>query len=149
MIRSRGKEERRRTTARRRAALLPALLLLLFVRVEESKALRLLGGGGAGGGIRVLLRGGGRLDALSSAEAGGVAAAPSAPVGGLAPVQLRLAEVKNVRDMAGVQGSGIRAGRVFRTGYLSRASPSDIELLKEQGLQVSGRAAGFGSLCCL
>lgn len=39
--------------------------------------------------------------------------------------------VKNIRDLASVPGSGIRKGRVFRTGYLSDATESDAATLRE------------------
>lgn len=42
-------------------------------------------------------------------------------------------QVKNIRDLASVQGSGIKPGRVFRTGYLSKASPEDVSGLKGRG----------------
>lgn len=37
-----------------------------------------------------------------------------------------LLQVKNIRDLASVSGSGIKPGRLYRTGYLSKASPEDV-----------------------
>jgi Tyrosine phosphatase family len=38
-------------------------------------------------------------------------------------------KVKNFRDAATVQGSGIKPGRLYRTGFLSDATPTDVDLL--------------------
>lgn len=35
-------------------------------------------------------------------------------------------QVKNIRDLASVAGSKIKPGRIYRTGYLSKASPEDV-----------------------
>mmetsp|Transcript_1507 Transcript_1507/g.2061 ORF Transcript_1507/g.2061 Transcript_1507/m.2061 type:complete len:395 (-) Transcript_1507:272-1456(-) len=44
----------------------------------------------------------------------------------------QLESVKNCRDLASVCGSGIRPGRVIRTGFLSNASVRDMEIFNER-----------------
>ncbi|CAM9759972.1 unnamed protein product, partial [Choristocarpus tenellus] len=51
---------------------------------------------------------------------------------GLRAGKLTLDGVKNIRDLSSVTGSGIHAGRVFRTGNLSQATEADITRLKEE-----------------
>ncbi|CAN0555898.1 unnamed protein product, partial [Ectocarpus sp. 8 AP-2014] len=39
--------------------------------------------------------------------------------------------VQNIRDLSSVEGYGIAAGRVFRTGHLSAATERDATMLRD------------------
>jgi hypothetical protein len=45
---------------------------------------------------------------------------------------IKLERVKNIRDLSSVRGSGIKAGRIYRTGYLSKASEEDVRSRRER-----------------
>ncbi|EWM29020.1 Tyrosine-protein phosphatase family, C-terminal domain protein [Nannochloropsis gaditana] len=59
------------------------------------------------------------------------AAAAAAAAVGMVTGGIKLERVKNIRDLSSVRGSGIKAGRIYRTGYLSKASEEDIKFIRE------------------
>ncbi|KAM3575167.1 hypothetical protein VYU27_002969, partial [Nannochloropsis oceanica] len=67
-----------------------------------------------------------------SSDAPAAAAAAAAVAAALASGEIKLQKVKNIRDLSSVKGSGIQPGRIYRTGYLSKASPEDIKFIREK-----------------
>ena len=79
--------------------------------------------GGSGDGGRSSIRGG-RQGAVSEQRC-------SSTAGVQEEGPFVLEQVKNIRDLGSVVGSGIAKGRVFRTGYLSDATKADAAALRD------------------
>lgn len=92
----------------------------LFSRLRASNDLE--GRGAAGGGGNGRGAGGARLFAAAAAATTGVPKEDEPFV---------LEGVKNIRDLSTVEGYGIAAGRVFRTGHLSAATKRDAKTLRD------------------
>lgn len=87
-------------------------------------------GSSSGGG-----RGGGGDGGSSSSRGGRQGAVSELRCSSTAGVQEEgpfvLEQVKNIRDLGSVGGSGIARGRVFRTGHLSDATKADATALRD------------------